>query len=92
MNFPTHMDQLIHDHLGALHADAGAQRLARRARAGRRAARRARRQAAASVVPAVVVPAAVVPAAVVPAEAVDRSRARSRQPLPPAQPVGLTGC
>lgn len=82
MNFPTHMDQLIHDHLGALHADAGAQRLARRARAGRRAARRAQRQAAASLVPA----------AVVPAEALGRSRARSRQPLPPAQPVGLTGC
>ena len=40
MNFPTQMDQLIHDHQGARHADARTHRLARAARRTRRAPRR----------------------------------------------------
>lgn len=38
MNFPTHIDQVIHDRQKALHAEARAHRLARTARAGRRTA------------------------------------------------------
>lgn len=40
MNFPTQMDQLIHDHQGARHADARAHRLARAARHARPGRRR----------------------------------------------------
>lgn len=36
MNFPTHIDQVIHDHQHSLHADARAHRLARTARVGQR--------------------------------------------------------
>ena len=44
MNFPTHIDQVIHDHQHALHAEARAHRLARPARASRQATRRAARR------------------------------------------------